>query len=70
MPSADTTTTTLATDLQRLGFNHTADQLNDLIAEAGGSVPRFILCQASRGFNPWDRAQSAKRMRLACIGMH
>jgi DNA replication protein DnaC len=34
MPSADTTTTTLATDLQRLGFNHTADQLNDLIAEA------------------------------------
>ena len=34
MPSADTTTTTLATDLRRLGFNHTADQLNDLIAGA------------------------------------
>ena len=34
MPSADTTTTTLQTDLRRLGFNHTADQLNDLIAGA------------------------------------
>ena len=34
MPSADTTTTTLQTDLRRLGFNHTADQLNDLIAAA------------------------------------
>ncbi len=34
MPSAETTMTTLATDLQRLGLNHTADQLNDLIAEA------------------------------------
>ena len=32
--AVNTTTTTLATDLQRLGFNHTADQLNDLIAEA------------------------------------
>ena len=35
MPSADTTTTTtLATDLRRLGFNRTADDLNDLIAQA------------------------------------
>ena len=35
MPSDDTTTaTTLQTDLRRLGFRHTADQLNDLIAEA------------------------------------
>ena len=35
MPSDDTTTaTTLQTDLQRLGFSHTADQLNDLIALA------------------------------------
>ena len=35
MPSDDTTTaTTLQTDLRRLGFSHTADQLNDLIAEA------------------------------------
>ena len=35
MPSANTTTTTtLATDLRRLGFNRTADELNDLIAQA------------------------------------
>ena len=34
MPSDDTTTTTLQTDHRRLGFSHTADQLNDLIAEA------------------------------------
>ena len=35
MPSADTTTTTtLATNLRRLGFNRTADDLNDLIAQA------------------------------------
>ena len=35
MPSADTTTTTtLATNLRRLGFNCTADDLNDLIAQA------------------------------------
>ena len=35
MPSDDTTTTTtLQTDLRRLGFTHTADQLNDLIAVA------------------------------------
>ena len=35
MPSADTTTTTtLATDLRRLGFNRTADDLNDLVAQA------------------------------------
>ena len=35
MPSDDTTTaTTLQTDLRRLGFRHTADQLNDLVAEA------------------------------------
>ena len=35
MPSDDTTTTTtLQTDLRRLGLNYTADQLNDLIALA------------------------------------
>ncbi len=35
MPSADTTTTTtLATNHRRLGFNRTADDLNDLIAQA------------------------------------
>ena len=35
MPSDDTTTaTTLQTDLRRLGFSHTADQLNDLVASA------------------------------------
>ena len=35
MPSADTTTTTtLAINLRRLGFNRTADDLNDLIAQA------------------------------------
>ena len=35
MPSANaTTTTTLASDLRRLGFNRTADELNDLIAQA------------------------------------
>ncbi len=33
MPSDDTTTT-LQTDLRRLALNRTADQLNDLIAQA------------------------------------
>ena len=33
MPSDDTTTT-LPNDLQRLGLNRTADQLDDLIAQA------------------------------------
>ena len=34
MPSANTTPTTLATDLRRLGLNRTADDLNDRIAAA------------------------------------
>ena len=34
MPSADTTPTTPATELRRLGLNRTADDLNDIIAEA------------------------------------
>ena len=34
MPSDNTPPTTLATDLRRLGFNRTADDLNDRIAEA------------------------------------
>ena len=34
MPSDDTPTTTLATDLRRLGLLRTADDLNDRIAEA------------------------------------
>ena len=34
MPSANTTPTTLATDLRRLGLNRTAEDLNDIIAAA------------------------------------
>ncbi len=34
MPSDNTTPTTLPTDLQRLGLNRTAEDLNDLIAQA------------------------------------
>ena len=34
MPSADTTPTTPATELRRLGLNRTADDLNDIIAMA------------------------------------
>jgi len=34
MPSDETPPTTLQTDLRRLGFNRTADDLNDLVATA------------------------------------
>ena len=34
MPSADSTPTTLTTELRRLGLNRTADDLNDIIAQA------------------------------------
>ena len=34
MPSDETPPTTLETDLRRLGFNRTADDLNDLVATA------------------------------------
>ena len=67
MPSANTTPTTLATDLRRLGLNRTADDLNDRIAAATRKRwSHTVLLEHLVAAELEDRQRRSLERRLTC----
>ena len=67
MPSDETPPTTLETDLRRLGFNRTADDLNDLVALATRKRwSTTVMLERIVGAELEDRQRRSVERRLTC----